>query len=830
MDGDSGAVDNNGGKDFRLDLSGAISIEELQERRVAAFEAAEETRKAELAAEEERIYEEWMRAAQGAAEEALQAFRDRKRRALREEAETVVAERRGEPVQELLKMAPKPNTWRWLGGTPDAGSTGVLAYNKASGPLATAAGVMAHVGYDGWWLKDKRVLVMQRLSDAEAKRHKLPAGDWYSCEVPIWSTAVALDMVFTDERRAMWDNNEMRDFHSPISNAATGERLVDLVYEALAAASAEETAHGEVVAAKRVLEKTKMKALAARRRRELQARVVYTKPLTPQAGQPAELYYNPDHTPLRGRPDIYVKGAFNRWQSGAFGPLPMEDTLPGGIGWQKATIQVPADAHILDTVFLDSADQHGGFYDSNKGLDYHIRVANGSGTLKKLRVVHVASEMAPIAKEGGLGDVVTALGRAVQEEGHEVEVVLPKYDCINYNLVQGLHYVKDFYYGETQIKIWKGVVEDLNTTFLEPCNGMFWVGKIYIDIWKDRHRFGFWSGAALDYLQHHADARRPDMIHCHDWQSAPCAWMDRGGATCAFTIHNMNFGADLIGKAMEACDVATTVSPTYAQEISGAPEIAPHHAKFFGIRNGIDPDIWDPAEDAFLPRGYTVESLEAGKAAAKAELRHRMGLSSADVPVVGCVTRLTHQKGIHLIKHAAWRTLERGGQFVLLGSAPDPKVQAEFNELAADLARQYPDRAKLWFAYDEPLSHLIYAGADMFLVPSMFEPCGLTQMIAMRYGTVPVVRRTGGLADTVMDIDHDKERAATLGLEPNGFSFEGADAGGMDYALNRALSTWYGEKDTWNLLARNGMQADWSWSSPALDYLELYYYALKKYH
>lgn len=186
-------------------------------------------------------------------------------------------------------------------------------------------------------------------------------------------------------------------------------------------------------------------------------------------------------------------------------------------------------------------------------------------------------------------------------------------------------------------------------------------------------------------------------------------------------------------------------------------------------------DIWDPANDPFLPVGYTSESgsFIEGKAAAKAALRERMGLLEADVPIVGCVTRLTHQKGIHLIKHAAWRAMERGAQFVLLGSAPEAKVQEEFNALAVDLARQYPDRAKLWFAYDEPLSHLIYAGSDMFLVPSMFEPCGLTQMIAMRYGTVPVVRKTGGLNDTVFDVDHDQERAETCGLAVNGYSFEG---------------------------------------------------------
>lgn len=156
-----------------------------------------------------------------------------------------------------------------------------------------------------------------------------------------------------------------------------------------------------------------------------------------------------------------------------------------------------------------------------------------------------------------------------------------------------------------------------------------------------------------------------------------------------------------------------------------------------------------------------------------------------DVPIVGVVTRLTPQKGIHLIRHAAWRTLERGGQFVLLGSAPDPAIQADFDALAVDLASQYPNRVKLWFEYNEPLSHLIYAGCDIFLVPSMFEPCGLTQMIAMRYGTIPVVRKTGGLSDTVFDIDDDEEKAANAGMITNGFVFEGVDGGSMDYGLNR---------------------------------------------
>ena len=152
----------------------------------------------------------------------------------------------------------------------------------------------------------------------------------------------------------------------------------------------------------------------------------------------------------------------------------------------------------------------------------------------------------------------------------------------------------------------------------------------------------------------------------------------------------------------------------------------------------------------------------------------------------------------------------------------------EFDALASDLARQYPDRARLWFAYDEPLSHLIYAGSDIFLVPSMFEPCGLTQMIAMRYGGVPVVRRTGGLADTVFDVDDDAERAALQGMAVNGYSFDGADSAGMDYALNRALSSFHNEKELWSELVERNMSTDWSWASPAQDYLELYYRAIRE--
>jgi len=320
---------------------------------------------------------------------------------------------------------------------------------------------------------------------------------------------------------------------------------------------------------------------------------------------------------------------------------------------------------------------------------------------------------------------------------------------------------------------------------------------------------------------------RPNIVHCHDWPTAPIAWGERGNMRCIFTIHNLSYGSDLIGRAMGSCDVATTVSPTYAREISGNGAVAPHLGKLYGIRNGIDSDLWDPETDEYLPLQYNADSVARGKEACRRALRQKLNLGQQDVPIVSCVTRLVAQKGIHLIKYAAQKTLERGGQFVLLGSAPDPKVQGEFNALKEQLTRQYHDRAALIFSYDEPLSHLIYAASDFFLVPSMFEPCGLTQMIAMNYGTVPVVRKTGGLADTVFDVDHDAERAAAAGMTCNGFVFESTDNSGVDYALNRALNTWYNDRTSMRALQSAIMRQDWSWYSPSLDYLELYCKALK---
>ncbi|GJP76945.1 hypothetical protein CLOP_g7390 [Closterium sp. NIES-67] len=713
-----------------------------------------------------------------------------------------------------------------------------LEYNRAGRPLAGAGAVWVHAGVNGW---QSGVSVVEELKCDNNE----DGGDWWAVEVSLPSDAVALNWVFADGpvgKAGVWDNNNRRDFAGRIGGAERMEALFAGMEEeclrGLERAREEREAKEAEEAARRAEVKAAMKGRTKAAFLQSQAHVFFTQPAEPRAGEVVQVFYNPSSTALQGRERVWMRGSFNRWthRSGCFLPIEM---VPADNGTHLvAEILLPHDAYIMDLVFMDSSDPSTATYDNRGGLDYHVPLAGGTVREPPLYIVHVALEMAPVAKVGGLGDVVTSLSRATRELGHKVEVVLPKYDCLKYDQVQGLEARGDFQWGGTKWLVWHGLVEGIPVHFLEPENGLFWVGCIY-GRKDDSARFSTFCHAALEFLLQ--TGRSPDLLHCHDWSSAPVAWLQRehysgyggGNARTVFTIHNLEFGQDMIGRAMAACDMATTVSPTYAAEISGHAAVAAHRAKFHGILNGIDPDIWDPMADAFIPLKYSSHQVVQGKQAAKAELRSRLNLRSfspsEERPLVGIVTRLTAQKGIALIKHAIWRTLERGGQVVLLGSAPDGRVQGEFEGLARELSRTYGDMARLWLSYDEPLSHLIYAASDMILVPSIFEPCGLTQLVAMRYGAIPVVRKTGGLADTVLDVDSeaDRQRAAARGMEPNGFSFEGADAAGVDYALNRAISGWYDGREWWQGLAKQVMEQDWTWNRPALDYLELYYGARK---
>ncbi|XWS19808.1 hypothetical protein CRYUN_Cryun31cG0048100 [Craigia yunnanensis] len=484
-----------------------------------------------------------------------------------------------------------------------------------------------------------------------------------------------------------------------------------------------------------------------------------------------------------------------------------------------------------------------------------------------LYVVHIAAEMAPVAKVGGLGDVVTGLGKALQKKGHLVEIVLPKYDCMQCDRIRDLRAldvtVDSYFDGKLfQNKVWVGTVEGLPVYFIEPHhpNKFFWRGQYYGEH-DDFKRFSFFSRAALELLLQ--AGKKPDIIHCHDWQTAfvaPLYWdlyapKGLNSARICFTCHNFEYQGAASVSELASCgldvhqlnrpdrmqdnsahdrvnpvkgaivfsNIVTTVSPTYAQEVRTAEggrglhsTLNFHSKKFMGILNGIDTDAWNPATDIFLKVQYSAKDLQ-GKAENKAALRRHLGLSSADDqrPLVGCITRLVPQKGVHLIRHAIYRTLEMGGQFVLLGSSPVAHIQREFEGIANQF--QNHEDIRLILKYDESLSRYIYAASDMLIIPSIFEPCGLTQMIAMRYGSVPIARKTGGLNDSVFDIDDD-----TIPHKfRNGFTFTTPDEQVVNSALERAFNL-YKNKESWQQLVQKDMNIDFSWDSSASQYEELY--------
>ncbi|XP_078152009.1 starch synthase 4 isoform X2 [Carex rostrata] len=495
---------------------------------------------------------------------------------------------------------------------------------------------------------------------------------------------------------------------------------------------------------------------------------------------------------------------------------------------------------------------------------------NSSG----LHVVHIAAEMAPIAKVGGLGDVVSGLCKALQRKGNLVEIILPKYDCMDHDRVQDLKVlhetVESYFEGQLfQNKIWVGIVEGLPVYFIEPLHPAkyFSRGKFYGD-GDDFRRFMYFSRAALELLLE--AKKKPDIIHCHDWQTAfvaPLYWdifANRGlnSARICFTCHNFEHQGSVPAHDLKPCgldvdhldrpdrlqddsshgrinavkgaivysNIVTTVSPTYAQEVR-SPEggrglhlaLKTHSRKFFGVLNGIDTDTWNPRTDNFIKAQYSYDDLQ-GKLINKDYIRKQLGLSTSNPsqPLVGCITRLVPQKGVHLIRNAMYKTLELGGQFVLLGSSPVPHIQKEFESIAENF-KSHAD-ARLILKYDDVFSHLIYAASDMFIIPSIFEPCGLTQMIAMQYGSIPIARRTGGLNDSVFDLDNNSIPAELR----NGFTFVNADEQSLNGAMERAFKYYKQNPEGWQELVKRAMTIDFSWESSASQYEELYQKSLAR--
>ena len=482
-------------------------------------------------------------------------------------------------------------------------------------------------------------------------------------------------------------------------------------------------------------------------------------------------------------------------------------------------------------------------------------------------VVMIASECAPVAKVGGLADVVFGLSRELELRGHAVEIILPKYDCMRLDQVWGLHGIDHDLWvpwdgGAIRCTVWFGFVHGRKCFFVEPhCAQAYFDRGTYYGFWDDPERFSFFSKAALEFLS--KSNKRPDVIHTHDWQTALVpvllyelyAHAGLADQRVCHTIHNFRhqgttgpgilratglnrpeyFGApdrmgdefdrhsiNLLRGAILYSNAVTTVSPHHAWEARHTDlgfglghALHLHQDKFVGILNGLDYEMWNPETDPHIPQHFGATTLDR-KAANTAALRERMLLRDGRRPILAYVGRLDTQKGLHLIRHALFFALEQDAQFVLLGSGSEHGINEDFWHLKLRL-NDNPD-CHLEIGYDEDLAHLIYAGADLLVMPSLYEPCGLTQMIALRYGTVPVVRAVGGLKDTVFDRDYSE-------LPPqqrNGFVFEHADPLGLESALDRALGLWRNEPALFRQLVLQGMACDYSWNHPGQRYLDLY--------
>ena len=485
---------------------------------------------------------------------------------------------------------------------------------------------------------------------------------------------------------------------------------------------------------------------------------------------------------------------------------------------------------------------------------------NESRTAKgrPLRVLFVVSEMTPFRKTGGLADVAGALPKALAGRGIDVRVVMPLYRGVPWHQLERLDGALrvPMYFGEARAAVRMAHVADgrVPVYFLEH-NQYFDRPEIYgppgESYGDNLERFVFFSRASLELCK--ALAFQPDVIHTNDWQTAlvpvylnTVEW-SRPLHACAslFTIHNMahqgvfdggslfltGLGSEhyhpgefehrgamnLMKAAIRHSTLLSTVSPTYSQEIQRAEYgfgldgmLASRGGDLRGILNGIDVDEWNPATDPHLPARYDVAD-PSGKAACKAALQKEMGLPvRADVPVFGVIARLTSQKGLDVLAHALERVLEWDQQMVLLGSG-DAEAELFFRATT----RLRGDRFRAHIGFNEGLAHRIEAGSDFLIMPSRFEPCGLNQMYSLRYGTLPIVRATGGLVDTVRQYDE-----ATG--EGTGFLFEELSAGSLVNVIGWALSTWCDTPERIETMRNRAMRQDFSWERAAAGYEQLY--------
>ncbi len=470
-----------------------------------------------------------------------------------------------------------------------------------------------------------------------------------------------------------------------------------------------------------------------------------------------------------------------------------------------------------------------------------------------MKIAMVASEAAPFVKTGGLGDVMQALPAALSKiKGNEVVLFLPYYKRLKQDESLPVEFLGSFnmelswresYVGILKLKSRK---KKLQVYFID--NDYYFGARntIYGDF-DDGERFAYYSKAVLAAL-YYLDFK-PEILHCHDWQSAMAVVYYRALYTgwspetkTVFTIHNVEYqgwadvsffdntlglpeeyracltfdGAiNMMKGAIELTDIVTTVSKSYADELR-----YPYYAHrldgvlrsawLWGITNGIDTTTFDPATDKAISSHYSADDMQ-GKWDNKLALRKELGLrTDTDAPILAMVTRLAGHKGIDLLCYIFQRLMEREVQLVVVGTG-----ERQYEYALSAFARQYPGKVAVRLCFDQELASRIYAGADVYLMPSKSEPCGLSQLIAMRYGTVPVVAATGGLRDTVTPYNPETK-------EGRGFTFQSYNADDFLGAIDRAVGLYYGDREEWNALAKRDMELDLSWQVPANEYMQLY--------
>ena len=469
-----------------------------------------------------------------------------------------------------------------------------------------------------------------------------------------------------------------------------------------------------------------------------------------------------------------------------------------------------------------------------------------------MKIAMIASEAAPFIKTGGLGDVLQALpDELARVEGNEVALFLPYYKKIKQNPEIETELVTAFTVNLTWRQQYVGLFrlvreEGPKVYFLD--NEYYFLRDGIYGFYDDGERFAYFCKAVLASMRQLDFC--PDVIHCHDWQSALVpVYLDAEfrsdfpNAKTVFTIHNVEYqgkaGPEFFNEVLGLADywrgvcsfdgcvnfmkaavvrsnLVTTVSETYARELrypyyahglSGI--LAARGDNLRGVTNGIDTGVYDPATDKALPKNFTAETF-ADKQVCKRALQKELGLEPSDAPILSMVTRLAGHKGIDILCYVLRRLLEREIQLVIVGTG-----EAKYEHALLSVANEYPGKFSMNLRFDPALASRVYAGSDIYLMPSKSEPCGLSQLIAMHYGTVPIVNATGGLKDTVLPFNPETG-------EGRGYTFQSYNGDDFLGAIDRALGDYYENRAAWDRLAKNDMTVDFSWKQPARKYMEMY--------